>query len=400
MGLEIRSVKPDEMKQYDHLVRTAFLSPQEDAGAFKMPNEWTLCAFEDGKLATTYAAFPFKMRFNGNPFPVAAVTQVSTLPVYRNRGYLRKVTEAHFQLLYEMGERPIAILLAAQAAIYQRYEYAVVSTTNSYNIEPRYLEFSNPLSVKGKFREIGDDDFEQLVNIYRTFREERNGYLHRSKISWDLTILKPPKEGMLGRVVYEEDGNPLGYIVYTAKSHPKWHATAPDQLIQVKDFAWLTPEAYHAIWDYLFQMRLARNIIGSFVPPDDPLPHMLIEPRMLHATSRDGLLGRIIDVEKAMPGRTYEEESILTFEVLDKMCSWNIGKWELETSGSGSLIKKTDKSPGLRIPVSTLAMLVFGQISATEAARMGRLDVLDHDALSKWDRVMRTKFRPFCPDIF
>jgi len=52
------------------------------------------------------------------------------------------------------------------------------------------------------------------------------------------------------------------------------------------------------------------------------------------------------------------------------------------------------------VPDSTLAMLAFGQISATEAFRMGRLDLLNHDALPMWDAVMRTKYRPFCPDDF
>jgi hypothetical protein len=45
-------------------------------------------------------------------------------------------------------------------------------------------------------------------------------------------------------------------------------------------------------------------------------------------------------------------------------------------------------------------MLVFGQISATEAARMGRLEVNDGNALPLWDKVMRTKYKPFCPEYF
>jgi hypothetical protein len=52
------------------------------------------------------------------------------------------------------------------------------------------------------------------------------------------------------------------------------------------------------------------------------------------------------------------------------------------------------------MPVSTLAMLFFGQITASEAARMGRLDVSDNKALQLWDRVMRTEHRPFCADMF
>ena len=52
------------------------------------------------------------------------------------------------------------------------------------------------------------------------------------------------------------------------------------------------------------------------------------------------------------------------------------------------------------MPISTLAMLVFNQITASEAARMQRLDVTDHDALPVWDRVMRTIYRPACVDQF
>ena len=63
-------------------------------------------------------------------------------------------------------------------------------------------------------------------------------------------------------------------------------------------------------------------------------------------------------------------------------------------------IRRTDKTPQLVMPVSTLAMLFFGQLTASEAARMGRLDVSDTKALPLWDRVMRTDYRPFCADIF
>ena len=46
-----------------------------------------------------------------------------------------------------------------------------------------------------------------------------------------------------------------------------------------------------------------------------------------------------------------------------------------------------------------LVMLVFGHISASEVARMGRLDVNEDSALPMWDKVMRTKYCPFCDDI-
>ena len=111
-------------------------------------------------------------------------------------------------------------------------------------------------------------------------------------------------------------------------------------------------------------------------------------------------MARIIDVEQALPGRCYRDEGTLIFEIIDDLCPWNRGRWKLDISPSQATISHTSAEPQLVMPISTLAMLAFGQISATEAARMQRLDVHETDALSLWDKAMRTAYRPFCADVF
>ncbi len=400
MGLEIRLAKLEEMEEFRRVASTALvMSPEVLQG---VRPEWTLCAFEDGKLATAYAAWPLTMRFNGEGISVAGVTTVGTLPIYRRRGYLRKITATHFELLHESGEQSIAILYASRAAIYQRYGYAVVSTRNSYNVEPRYLEFPLARPASGNFREVGDDEFGLLVDLYRRFRAERIGYIHRGRAMWEAGVLaSPPAGGLLSKVVYEEAGAPLGYVIYTVESlggaRP---GPVLSQRLTIRDLVWLTTSAYRAVWNYFACMDLVTNIVWERVSSDDPLPHLLLEPRMLHITSQDGILGRIVDVELALPKRRYHEEGTLTFEILDDLCPWNHGRWKLETSVVESSISRTSEEPQLVMPISTLAMLVFGQISATEAARMERLDVLDPSALSSWDKVMCTAYRPHCADFF
>ena len=172
------------------------------------------------------------------------------------------------------------------------------------------------------------------------------------------------------------------------------------QRLTILDLVWLSASAYQAIWAYLANMDLVSKIVWGRVPPDDPLPHLLLEPRMLNVTSGDGLLARIVDVERTLPKRRYSEAGILTFEVIDDLCPWNRGRWKMETSTAGSDISRTTEEPQLVMPISTLAMLVFGQISPSEAARMARLDVSDYSILPLWDNVMKTTYRPFCADIF
>ncbi len=401
MKTEIRSARPEEMDEYYKALNNAFLPPPPEVPPVKIPPEWTMCAIENGRIATTYGAWLMSIRFNGEALPVAGVTQVSTLPYYRRRGHLRKITERHFIDLHERGERPMAILLAAHAAIYQRFGYGIVSTQNAYEVAPRHIQSPLPRAIPGECRPVDDDEFELLKKLYKAFCANRTGYMHRSQITWDAGVLSPPpKGGLLNKIVYEENGRPLGYVIYGVRPQANTQPGEPWQIAHIRDFVWLSANAYRALWETFTHHDLVGKIRWGRVPSDDPLPHLLQEPRKLNCTSFDGLLGRIIDVERALPTRGYGEEGKLVFEVIDDLCPWNNGGWKLEASATGSAIVRTKAEPDLTLPISTLTLLVFGQISATQAARMGRLDVFKDKTLSTWDKVMKTQYAPFCPDMF
>ena len=204
---------------------------------------------------------------------------------------------------------------------------------------------------------------------------------------------------ILNKVIYSEAGKPAGYMIYTVGQDTRAPG-AVGQLVNISDLVWLTPSAFRAIWQYFGNMDLAKDIVWGRVPPDDPLPHLMLEPRSLNVTASDGLMARIVDVAKALPLRPYTDEGRLTFEVTDDFCDWNRGKWEADITKDGVEVRQSKKSAQLTMSVSTLAMLFFGQLSASEAVRMGRLDVSDSKALPLWDRVMRTEYRPFCADMF
>lgn len=403
MSCEIRPIKPEELDELNRVARISFGFP--DDMKVEIPPEWTLCGFIDGRMATTYAVWPLTMMLNGNRASIAGVTMVSTLPVYRRRNYLREITSEHFRQLHQRGDYAIAALFATRAAIYQRYGYAVVSTRHSYKVEPCNINLVQSVTIPGEFRMAGEDDHATILNLYHRFIEGKTGYLFRNEVfevapGAPFTVIKTyiPTSQMV-KVLYFESGEPLGYIIYTLN-----RAAQPGkpggQMVNITDLVWLSASSYRAIWRYFANIDLAQDIMWHRVPPDDPLPHLMLEPRKLNLTADDGLMGRIVDLERALPLRQYSEEGRLTFEVRDDFCEWNQGRWDADITGGEMAVRRSKKSPQLTMPVSTLAMLFFGQLSATEAARMGRLDVSDIKALPLWDRVMRTDYRPFCADMF
>jgi predicted acetyltransferase len=362
----------------------------------------TLCAFVDGEMATSYAAWPFHMKFNGMDTPVAGVSFVGTLPVFRHMGCLRKVHERHFELLYEEGERPISILFASQAAIYQRYGYAIVSTHNSYNIAPGHIRFKSikHLNKSGRFKQVRENETEILGNIYNQFVAPRTGYLIRDKFKWETGVLSPPMTPgtIQDIIIYEEDGVPLGYVIYTVEPRPG-DSGLPHR-ISIRDMTWLSISAYYGIWNYFTRMHLTHQIHWGPVPADDPMPHLLQEPNGLNIKSGRGLLARVIDIEKAIPLRGYNEDGELVFKIVDdNMCPWNNGTWHMEISNGKGIVKKTDKTPEVSMSINSFAMILFGQVSAARAMRMGMLEVIKEDALTAYDRLLRTEYMPICCDV-
>ena len=406
MTIEIRPVRSDEMTSAKDVAASTIVMPP---GIFPpeftdgITPEMTLCAFVDGNLATSYAAWPLMMRLNGASVPVAGVTFVGTLPVYRRRGCLRRVATRHFEMMYERGEQAIAILHASHAAIYQRYGYAVVSTRKSYRIAPMHLspttEFVMPQghAIKDVSRE---NDHTAFYDIYNQFILDRTGYLERTPRMWRMGVLMPPMPStILQKIIYTEAGRPSGYLIYSAEPHVDANGQLGQRIV-VRDFAWLTPHAYLGLVTYFMPMDLAHEIVWPKVPEDDPLPHLLLEPRYLFPTMADGILGRMVDLERALTHRRYDHEGQIVMEVRDPICHWNRGRWKITTTTGRAIVSRSDEPAELYMTIDTLTLLFFGQVSATQASRMGRLKAMNTAVLFVADRLFETRYKPFCADIF
>ncbi|HEY8173961.1 MAG TPA: GNAT family N-acetyltransferase [Dehalococcoidia bacterium] len=411
MALEIRPYREEEAPAFYRVPSIVFgnytLQPRaQEPGSGILP-EWSLCAFEDGELATTYAAFPFSMRLNGARATAAGVTFVGTLPWFRRRGHLRKIMETDFKRRYDEQQQPIAVLLASIAAIYQRYGYAICSSRYRYAIDPKLINFAPSLpKPAGTWREVKKDELPLLQTMYRQFSEPRNGYLHRANVIWEGQVFaeRADFEQMGGPSlvsVYEENGEPKGYVAYAAKHYEQysWDNAGPGQRLFVRDYVWHTPSAYRAMWELFKTFDLAVRVLVPAAPVDDPAFDIMLDPRELNATRGDWLLGRIIDLERALPIRPYGEGRVV-FNVVDEMCPWNADRWALEAGPEGATVTRTKDTPQLSLDVSTLAQILFGQLSPSLAVRYGRAEAAHDAPLALWDNMWRTTYAPFCPDQF
>lgn len=403
-GVEVRAANAEEMEDFRFVANISLAEhgiPERDPVTYLRP-EWTTCVFERGQLSTTFGAWPFSMRFNGERAAIAGVTAVGTLPTKRRRGYLRAAMEHALAEQYERGQS-LAALYASQAAIYQRYGYAVCSTRCSYEIDPLDLHFIHSPEPTGELTvaNAGDlpDQAQVIRDLYREFVEPRNGQIHRGLESWQAEALAEPgdiHEGPLRCLLYEEEGRTLGYMLYTSYEHRAYNTLTGgqrDHHTQVREYGWLTPAAYVAMWRYIAAHDLVWRVVVNDAPEDDPLMHLTRDPRTLRRKTMDGILVRVVDLPRALGIRPYAAEGAVTFAVRDELCEWNAGTWRLEAGPEGSDIRQVEGEAELSMDVHSLAQLATGHLSASYLARLGRIEAVDGGALRRADAVFATEYR-------
>ena len=402
MGIEIRAARADEMDQFGAVTEYAY------AGAFGTGGDnvvtrnnqpqWTLCAFVDGRLATTYSVLPLTMRANGRAVALGGVSAVGTLPEFRRRGLLRRITVQSFADMRSRGQA-VAALWASQAAIYQRYGYALASAQMGYRVDPREIGFGDGDGGGASVaRVFGDAGFEAVKRTYIEFVAARTGYLHRAKPMW-LNNALSNAQGAVHIAVASRAGVPVGYVIYLLHDGSSGHFTRNQEIV-VRDLAWLDADAYRSLWSWLARHDLVGRVHWARAPVDDPAGELFVEPRLLHAELRDGIWLRIVDVAAALSGRGYSGRGSLTLQIQDDdLAPWNAGRFRLEVDGDAATVSATTSRADLHLDVKALASLYSGYRSARQLRNWALLEAND-DAVARADALFATTHAPHCPDTF
>ncbi len=405
MSVDIRPVHPDEMDQFGAIAAYVYAGRYGDTSnnfvAQSTDPSWTLGAFVNGRMASSFATIPFTIRLNGNAAKLGGVSAVGTLPEFRRRGFLRQMMTQAIADMRDRGQS-ISALWASQASIYQRYGYALATSNVDYTLNPRDIQFVQHEPPQGVCRHYDLDAGYPIVRqLYIEFISARMLYLHRSKALWGNNILEPePTDGPLHIAIYfDTQETPQGYMAYTTRNGRVDDAARPQELV-IRDLAWMTPDAYLGLWSFVAKHDLVGRVRALHMSPDDPAPIWFQEPRLLHPQRTEGIWLRLIDVHAALQARGYTTAGHLTIKVVgDDLAEWNNGVFELATDGRSTEVKPSPSTPDIQVDIRTLAALYSGQHGARTLSHWGLLSG-EPQAISRAEQLFQSEFAPHCPDHF
>ena len=361
----------------------------------------SLAVFEGSNIIGGCQAHRLEMSIPGGTSAVAGVANVAVQPTHTRQGVMSRMMRRQINDIHEWGE-PLAALFASESAIYGRFGYGVGTVHESWQIDRHHNAYAGKFESPGRIIFMDPEDVvEKLPEVYRRSTAGRPGVFPKPPHKWEEEAASPdahePQPRVRGRgrgglfyATYELDGKIDGYAIYRSNR----------PTIMVTELMATTREATAALWRFCFDLDLMSNTEAVKRPMDDPLPWMLLDPRRLQRTVRDGVWLRVVDARAALEQRNYAEAGRLTLEVRDDLCDWNNGQFELEGSADGATCRATDSSPDLSVAISGLASAYLGTVSFTTLSDAGLADEHTPGALHRADRMFAVQHQPWTPFNF
>lgn len=407
MGIQIRGIAPEELEAHARSIGVAFgeyTRPEDLEQIRKIAEVDRILAAIDGTdFVGGTAAASFRLTVPGGELPAAGVTAVGVKPTHRRRGINTALMRRQLDDVRERGE-PLAILYASEGGIYGRFGYGLASFHGAIEIATHRTRYVRGYEPRGRVRLLDRTEaLEAFPPVYELVRPDVPGLLARNDVWWDDRFYDPEHwrkdETEYFFALHEDEvGTPDAYALYRVKHD--WPGDVPSNTVKVEELVAATPQATADMWRFLFDMDLIATVEAWNRPTDDPLLHLLEEPRRLNVRLKDGLHARVVDVEAALSGRRYAVAGRLVLEVHDRFCRWAEGRYELEGGPEGARCSRTDAEPDLALSATELGSAFLGGVAFEQLHRAGHVDERTANAIRRADAMFRWSPAPWCAQMF
>lgn len=345
----------------------------------------TLGAFVDGELVATADSAASTLSVpGGGSVPHAAVTHVGVLPSHTRRGIASQLMVHQLRDLHRRGE-VVASLRASEATIYERFGYAVASTSQTVEVQTSRAALRSGVSAGGSVRLVDPAEaWDALPRIYDRTRSRRPGAIDRPAVWWENQRLRAEGDhGARYVALHGDSRSETGFVRYHPVGTDGWFTSA-ERTVVVDDLHAPTVEAYVGLLRFLLDLDLVDRLVFTSLPLDDPLPWLLADRRAVRVTgTRDETWLRVIDAAAALDARRFVGDGSVVVSVEDAILQHNSAIFEISTDG----VRRTEGTADLTIGVAALGAVLLGGVTWHALALAGLVDVHDGAALSVADAI-------------
>jgi predicted acetyltransferase len=333
----------------------------------------------------------------GATLEAAWLAMIAVAATHQGRRIWQQLSTQGFGILMDRG-CPILCGVPTQPTVYEILGAGVASYSQTYNIEPRFMELRAKPSRNRARKVDASQARSHLPTIYDRWFAVTPGALSRDSAWW--------ADFLEDRVTQRDNGSALNFII-----HPDGFLTyrvigasphafrRPFGTMVVQDFCPVTNEAHTELLAALMGLKMFDNIVIE-VPVDDPLPLKLKDQLATQKTGgSDFLWMRIMNMPEALGTRIYAADADVVLEVTDPLGVAG-GRFLLRTRDGVGTCRPHDGPPDVKMGLGELGTIYMGAHRALELHRANRITELHSGALRNLDAAFNTERAPYCGTLF
>jgi predicted acetyltransferase len=405
MGLELRWVGDEErdlvsetrMRCYAHGTGDLPLYVERLRDDKRVKSGDFLLAERDGEPVGTATSIGFTMWVRGGPVPCQGVAYVGTIKTQRRKGGI--ATAVMTETLRAARERGFVVsaLMPFRGSYYEHFGYGFVERRNEWTL---------PMGVlpTGDFDDVQfyrSDDFADLVRFRQDLTRRTHGDIERTPAEWERTLTL----ARAGHVVIDRAlGGPIRS--YMAFEHVH---NAGSDTVKVAEAMYEDVPALKRLLHFLRSLRDQYTAASIILPQDLRLNLLLAETQMTHRANRNHptpearpfnrMQVRVLDHAKLLAAMTLPAAAKGSVIIAIREAEGGVTKLALDIVDGRATARATEASPQVELPARVWAPVVFGDLNASEAHRLGLLTTSDARALDVLD-VFASGPAPYCHEYF
>ena len=354
-----------------------------------------------GRVVGAFKAYKMAQSLNGTLMPMMGLAAVAVSPDGRRRGIGKSMCRYALMAARERGDY-LSVLYPFRPAFYRSLGWGLAGELHSYRFRPESLS-PDDHSLSVRMATLTDHD--AIAACYDRVARGSNGLILRTPYVWKDLFRDPATHA----VVYEQGGI-TGYAVITygrassREQRPLWirELITESHAAYCGILGWFSEQRdlwreirYDARVDELFALRL-----NDPRPPGERHARTLWDPvaRIIR-----GPMFRIVNVQEALARRTYDADIELTLRlsVFDAEIDENRGECRVVFQNGRAEIGPWSNGKAdaeLSTSIASLSQIFAGEMSATQATRMGGTELKGN--ASAVDRLFATKEKFWLMDEF
>jgi hypothetical protein len=329
---------------------------------------------------------------------MAGLTWVGVHPDHRRRGVLTAMLRHHIEQTHREGVA-LSCLHASEAAIYGRHGWGLASQSMTPSLGRGATLTAPGLDDDAKTvttrlaTETGDDLVRRVLACELRVGEQQHGSVVGSEGYYREVLRETPerlRDKEPRRLLFaQRDGVDVG-LAALRRTH-KWEQHRPQGKLEVHALIG-DPATRLALLRRLLDFDLIGTVKLPEIALDDPLWSWLGPRSTNEVVPADNLWVRVVDLEAAVPLRSYAADCDVVVDLVDPSAPWQAGRWRIVASGGEGRAERTDAPPDVELPVWALGAAYLGGGNLLAHQRAGLLP--DSSAVGDLWRAFRTDLSP------